>query len=94
MSVCAEFQLSSSPQEKKWTAEFNEVMQTVIEDHKEAKAKEWSAPTTSEAKVSEPTATSPPGGSGAAWETPTTPAEPVNGSSAWISFSPAEFWNQ
>jgi len=67
-----------TPQEKKWTAEFNEVMQTVIEDHKEAKAMEWSTPTTSEAKVSEPTATPPAGGSGGAWETPTTPAEPVN----------------
>ena len=70
-----------SPQEKKWTAEFNEVMQTVIEDHKEAKAMEWSTPTTSEAKVSEPATTSAAGGgSGAAWETASTPAEPANGS--------------
>ena len=69
-----------TPQEKKWTAEFNEVMQTVIEDHKEAKAMEWSTPTSSEAKVSEAPATTSPGGSGAAWETPPTPAEPVNGS--------------
>ena len=69
-----------TPQEKKWTAEFNEVMQTVIEDHKDPlKAMEWSTPTSSETKISKPTATSPPGGSGAAWETPSTPAEPVNG---------------
>ena len=68
-----------TPQEKKWTAEFNEVMQTVIEDHKEAKAMEWSTPTTSEGKVAAPPTTSAPGSSGGAWETPSTPAEPANG---------------
>ena len=31
-------------QEKKWSAEFNEVLQTVIEDHKEGKPMEWSTP--------------------------------------------------
>ena len=34
-----------SLQEKKWNAEFNEVLQTVIEDHKEDKTMEWSTPT-------------------------------------------------
>jgi len=67
-----------TPQEKKWTAEFNEVMQTVIEDHKEAKAMEWSAPTNNEAKVTISPTTSASEGSTATWETPAAPAEPTN----------------
>lgn len=52
-------------QEKKWTAEFNQVMQTVIEDHKEGKAMEWSAPATGPAPAT------------VQWSAPVTEAAPA-----------------
>lgn len=58
-----------TPQEKKWTAEFNEVMQTVIEDHKEGKAMEWSAPATEEPAVA---VVAPPATTTTDWDTQAT----------------------